>query len=52
MNQSVDSLTQTQIASIWRRVYKTDTHWLWQGTKDSDGYGKYVSVKVITLYTV
>jgi uncharacterized protein YerC len=26
---------------FWDRVYKTESCWIWEGTKDRDGYGRY-----------
>ncbi len=32
--------TEKQIREFYNRVIKTDSCWIWNGTKSSDGYGK------------
>lgn len=32
---------QDPIARFWKKVYKTETCWLWTAGKDKDGYGKF-----------
>jgi len=40
MRPTTHIITELQERNFWKKVYKTESCWLWQGSKDRKGYGQ------------